>query len=105
MVASIRHILDLIEGMESRASKGFRISAKTAPLIIEALRHYARAQVGEPASFKVERWDFYEQHVEEIVASANLILVAKAAFKAAAEQYPSARLTLRQGIRVIEKSP
>jgi hypothetical protein len=82
----------------------FRISSKTAPLIIEPLRHYARAQVGEPASFKVERRDFHELHVEEIVASANLILVAKAAFKAAAEQFPGARLTLRQGIGVIEKT-
>jgi hypothetical protein len=40
-------------------------------------------------------------HVEEIVASASLIMIGHAAV----EQYPGASLTLRQGTRVILKSP
>lgn len=44
-------------------------------------------------------------HVEEIVASASLIMIGHAAFHAAVEQYPGASLTLRQGTRVILKSP
>ncbi len=44
--------------------------------------------------------------VEQIIARASLIIVARAAFDAAAKQLPKARLTLRQGIRVIsEKRP
>ena len=39
----------------------------------------------------------------EIVANASLIMIGHAAFHAAVEQYPGARLTLRQGIRVIQK--
>jgi hypothetical protein len=38
-------------------------------------------------------------HVEEIVASASLIMIGHAAFHAAVEQYPRSRLTLRQGAR------
>jgi len=57
----------------------------------------------EPQPFKVERWDWKDTHVEEIVASASLIMIGKAAFAAAVEQYPGTRLTLRQGARVIEK--
>jgi hypothetical protein len=72
--------------------------------VIEALRLYARMHVGEPAKYKVERWDWKEAHVEEIVASASLIVIGRAAFHAAVEQYPGTRLTLRQGIRVILKS-
>ena len=43
--------------------------------------------------------------LEEIVATATLILIGHAAFHAAVEQYPGARLTLRQGTRVILKRP
>jgi hypothetical protein len=46
-----------------------------------------------------------DAHVEEIVASASLIMIGQAAFHAAVEQYPDASLTLRQGARVILKSP
>ena len=91
--------------MESRKEKGFRISPQTAPLVIEGLRLYARMNVGEPASYKVERWDWKDEHVEEIVASASLIMIGQAAFRAAVEQYPRSRLTLRQGARVILKYP
>ena len=94
----------IIEGMESRVTKGFRVSPQTAPLVIEALRLYARMQAGEPATFRVEKWDWRNQHIQEIVASTSLLLVARAAFDAAVEQYPDAQLTLRQGIRVIMKT-
>ncbi len=64
-----------------------------------------RAPVGEPASYKVERWDWRGDRVEETVATATLVMIGHAAFHAAVEQYPRARLTLRQGARVILKSP
>jgi hypothetical protein len=105
MPLPVPRILDLIEGMESRKEKGFRISPQTAPLVIDALRLYARMQVGEPASYKVERWDWKDAHVEEIVASASRITIGHAAFHAAVEQYPRSQLTLRQGARVILKWP
>jgi hypothetical protein len=73
----------LIEGKDARKSKGFRTSPQTASLLIDALRLFARMHVGEPAAYKVERWDWKDSHVEEIVASASLILIAQAAFHAA----------------------
>ena len=81
------------------------ISPETAPLVIEALRLYAQMKTGEPANYKVERWDLQGAHVEEIVATATLVMIGHAAFHAAVEQYPGASLTLRQGARVILKSP
>ena len=105
MAASPLHLIKLIEGMEARVSKGFRVSPQTAPLVVEALRLYARMQAGEPATFKVEKWDWRNQHIEEIVASTSLLLMGRAAFDAAREQYPGAQLTLRQGIRVIAQAP
>src|SRR5580700_3266081 len=95
--ASAPHILKLIEGMEACKDRGFRVSPQTAPLVIEAMRLYARMQVGEPANYKVERWDWKDAHVEEIVASASLVMIGRAAFQAAVEQYPRTRLTLRLG--------
>jgi hypothetical protein len=41
-VGVTQQILDLIERMEARKEKGFRVSPQTAPLIVEALRLYAR---------------------------------------------------------------
>jgi hypothetical protein len=52
---------------------------------------------GEPAKYKVERGDGKDPHVEEIVANASLVMIGRAAFHAAVEQYPRTRLTLRQG--------
>jgi len=93
------HILKLVEGMESRSEKGFRVSPETAVLVIDALRHYAR-DIGASAAYKVEKWDASDQHVEEVLARASLIMIGRAAFAAAVEQYPGAR----QGIRVIDKT-
>jgi hypothetical protein len=105
MSRSVPNLLDLIGRMEMRKQRGFGISPETAPLVIEALRLYARRHAGEPAEYKVERWDLQGAHVEEIVASANLIMIGHAAFHAAVEQYPGASLTLRQCTRVILKHP
>src|SRR5690348_15076881 len=65
--------------MEARKEKGFRVSSETAPLV-EALRLYARMHAVECANFKVEKWDGRNQHIEEIVASTSLLLIARAAF-------------------------
>ena len=89
MLAIPEHLTQLIEGMEARKEQGFRVSPQTAQIIIEALRLYARAHVGEPASYKVERWDWTDSHVEEIVASSSLIMIGQAAFHAAVEQSPA----------------
>jgi hypothetical protein len=69
--------------------------------VIEALRLFTRMHVSEPANYKIEKWVFREQHVEEIAASTSRLLVGRAAFSAAAEQYPGARLIPRG---VIEKA-
>jgi hypothetical protein len=97
MPVSPLHVLKLVEGVDARKEKGFRVSPQTAPLVIEALRLFARMHVGEPAKYKVEKWDWKDLHVEEIVASASLIMIGRAAFHATVEQYPRTRLTLRHG--------
>ena len=87
------HLLKLIEGMEARISKGFRVCPETAPLMVEALRLYARMHAIEPANFRVEKWDWRNQHVEEVVASTSLLMVGRAAFEAR-DQYSGSQLTL-----------
>ena len=98
------NLLDLIARMEVSKQKGFGISPETAPLVIDALRLYARMKTGEPRSHKVEKWDFQGAHVEEIVATATSVMVGHAAFHAAVEQHPGASLTLRQEARLTLKS-
>ena len=53
--------------------------------------------------FKVEQWD-RNGRIERVIASAANVIVGRGAYQAACHQYPQARLTLRQGIRVIEET-
>jgi hypothetical protein len=39
----------------------------------------ARMHAGEPAKYKIERWDLKDGRVEEVVASASLIMIGHAA--------------------------
>ena len=54
--------------------------------------------------FEVERWTADDMHVEQVLARANQVYLAKAAYEAAVEHYPKARLMLRHGIMVIDKN-
>jgi hypothetical protein len=53
--------------------------------------------------FKVEQWDRDGNLVERVIARADNLIIGRRAYEAACRQYPLARLTLRQGIRVIEE--
>jgi hypothetical protein len=44
--------------MEARKEQEFGVSAETAPLIIEALRIYARMHAGEPAKYSYAKCQF-----------------------------------------------
>jgi hypothetical protein len=54
--------------------------------------------------FKVEQWDCDGNLVERVIARADNLIIGRRAFEAACRQYPGARLTLRQEIRVIKET-
>lgn len=54
--------------------------------------------------FKVEQWDRDGNQIERVIARAANLIIGRRAYEAACRQYPQARPTLRQGIRVIEKT-
>jgi hypothetical protein len=58
----------------------------------------------EDLPFKVEEWDRDGNRIERVIARAANLVVGRGAYEAACRQYPKARLTLRQGIRVIEET-
>jgi hypothetical protein len=53
--------------------------------------------------FRVEQWDRDGNLVERVIIRADKLIIGLRAYEAACRQYPLARLTLRQGIRVIEE--
>ena len=55
--------------------------------------------------FKVERWSSNGQLVEKELAICEDIIAARGAFRAAVEEWPDKRFTLRQRIRVLAKHP
>ena len=52
----------------------------------------------------MERWGGQHARVEEVVATASLVMIGHAAFHAAVEQYPGTSLTLREEARAILKA-
>jgi hypothetical protein len=52
--------------------------------------------------YVVEIWDLPRAKVEEVMARADTLAVARAIFEAAISENPSRRVVLRQGARVIE---
>jgi hypothetical protein len=53
-------------------------------------------------SYRIKLWDKYELHIRWTIAAIGHIDLAHAAFDEAVKQWPDQRLTLRQGIRVIQ---
>jgi hypothetical protein len=53
--------------------------------------------------FRVEQWDAADAHVEELLAAAGNVTVARAAFDAAVQLRPQARIQLRHRARVIAR--
>jgi hypothetical protein len=54
--------------------------------------------------FKVEQWDRDGNRIERLIARAANLIVGRGAYEAACRVYPKARLTLRQGIRLIDET-
>jgi hypothetical protein len=54
--------------------------------------------------FRVDIWDDAGDNIVEHVAGADDFQVAEAIYKAAIARWPMARITLRQGIRVVHDS-
>ena len=98
-------VTDLARRMEQKVAAGFRVSARTAPLVVEALKHYAREHFGEtPRGYTVDVWDPTGNRVEIHYASVADLGAARAAYDRAIAQHAMAPVTLRQGIRVIAET-
>jgi hypothetical protein len=52
-------------------------------------------------AFRVDIWDDTGDSIVEHVAGVNDFEVAEATYRAAVARWPAARITLRQGIRVV----
>ena len=95
-------IRDLADRMDTKP-KGFSVSAETKPLIVAALRFYAKEGLAEPIrdlAYSIDVWDDRDNLIEHIGKISNL-MVARAAFDAAVLERPGKPVTLRQGARVV----
>jgi hypothetical protein len=59
--------------------------------------------MNEDLPYRIELWDSAETRVEEVIARVRNVIVARAAFTAAVQQYPNRVLTLRQGALVMAR--
>jgi hypothetical protein len=55
-------------------------------------------------AFRVDIWDADANSIVEHVASVDDFEVAEATYRAAVARWPAARITLRQGARVVHES-
>lgn len=104
MTVSSTDILELAARMDERAGKGFRVSARTAPIVIRALRCLASVNLPADLRYTVEQWDDAGCNLKAILAASSLIVIARTAFEAASAEFPQAKLTLRNGAKVIARA-
>jgi hypothetical protein len=55
--------------------------------------------------YKVEKWSKDGQRIEDMLHASNSIQKAREIFRAFVKKRPRVRLTIRQGIRVLERWP
>jgi hypothetical protein len=54
--------------------------------------------------YRIDIWTDDGKNILEHLAGMENLIVARAAYRAACERWPNARITLRQGARVVEDS-
>jgi hypothetical protein len=59
----------------------------------------------EDLPYRIELWDTRNRKVERVLARAARTVLARAIFKAAQQEYPERRITLRRGTRIIAEAP
>jgi hypothetical protein len=56
------------------------------------------------STFTVDIWDHRGVHLEEVIAMANNINIARAAHEASLKHFPDRKITLRNGIMLLEQN-
>jgi hypothetical protein len=59
----------------------------------------------EDLPYRIDLWDTRTRKVERVLARASRNTLARAIFKAAQQEYPDRRITLRRGARIIAEAP
>ena len=54
--------------------------------------------------YRIDRWDDRGNSIERHVAGVDDFQIAESAYWAACRRWPKAKVTLRQGARIVEKS-
>ncbi|MGI3903082.1 MAG: hypothetical protein ACRYGP_30460 [Janthinobacterium lividum] len=92
------------EALEARGAGRLTLATETVGLLVTALRFLAAEGMAErKASYLVEVWDASGNHIVEHIGSLSNHAAARAAFVATYEARPNHEVTLRQGIRVVER--
>jgi hypothetical protein len=54
--------------------------------------------------YRVDRWSDDSNSILDYVAAVADFAVARAAYRAACRRWPAAKISLRQGVRILEKN-
>ncbi len=92
------------EALEARGAGRVTLAADTVGLLVTALKFLATEGMAErKASYLVEVWDASGNQIVEHIGSLSNHAASRAAFTAACEARTGHEVTLRQGIRVVER--
>jgi hypothetical protein len=64
---------------------------------------FASEDVKTNLPFRVEMWDWHDEHIRWVVAASTNVAIGHAALDMAIATYPNERFTLRNGILVIRQ--
>lgn len=98
------HTLGLLEELRAKSGELWGTSSQLHERVSALLRELADPRLADiPTNlpFRIEMWDRWNDRIRWVLSASTSVAIAAAAFEAAAAYYPSDRLTLRQGARII----
>lgn len=98
------HTLGLLERLRAKTSSIQDSYSDLYRIVDKLLREIENPNLHDIANlnYRVELWDKYALHIRWVMAAAGHIDLARAAFDAAVRKFPNERLTLRNGVMVIQ---
>jgi hypothetical protein len=101
------HTLGLLEQLRGQSSALWRAASEFHSRVDNTMRQLAGPNLHDirNMSYRIDLWDGHAVRGRWLLAASGNLFVARAAFDEAAKQWPNQRLTLRNGMQVLDENP
>jgi hypothetical protein len=101
------HTLGLLEQLRTESRYLWRAASEFHFRVDAMMRQLENPNLHDITnmSYRIDLWDRHAVHGRWLVAASGNVFVARAAFEEAVRHWPSERLTLRNGMQILNEHP